>query len=85
MFGLFFFLTLFLQKIMGFSPLRAGVAFLPMTITLFAVSRLAPRQPAGRHRLHQEQEARSRSRRRTRAGGSRRRGARVSPGRKPCE
>jgi MFS family permease len=28
---------------MGFSPLRAGVAFLPMTITLFAVSRLAPR------------------------------------------
>ena len=43
MFGLFFFLTLFLQKIMGFSPLRAGVAFQPMTITLFAVSRLAPR------------------------------------------
>jgi EmrB/QacA subfamily drug resistance transporter len=43
MFGVFFFLTQFLQKIMGFSPLRAGVAFLPMTITLFAVSRLAPR------------------------------------------
>jgi predicted MFS family arabinose efflux permease len=43
MFGVFFFLTQFLQKIMGFSPLRAGVAFLPMTIALFAVSRLAPR------------------------------------------
>jgi EmrB/QacA subfamily drug resistance transporter len=43
MFGVFFFLTQFLQKIMGFSPLRAGVAFLPMTIVLFAVSRLAPR------------------------------------------
>jgi MFS family permease len=39
----FFFLTQFLQKIMGFSPLRAGVAFLPLTIALFAASRLAPR------------------------------------------
>ena len=43
MFGVFFFLTQFLQKIMGFSPIRAGVAFLPMTVALFAVSRLAPR------------------------------------------
>ena len=43
MFGMFFFLTQFLQKIMGFSPLRAGVAFLPMTVALFAASRLAPR------------------------------------------
>jgi EmrB/QacA subfamily drug resistance transporter len=43
MFGVFFFLTQFLQKIMGFSPLRAGVAFLPMTLALFASSRLAPR------------------------------------------
>ncbi len=43
MFGMFFFLTQFLQDVLGFSPLRAGVAFLPMTITLFAVSRLTPR------------------------------------------
>ena len=43
MFGMFFFLTQFVQEILGFSPLRAGVAFLPMTLTLFAVSRLAPR------------------------------------------
>jgi len=43
MFGVFFFLTQFLQKIMGFSPLRAGLAFLPMTFALFGVSRLAPR------------------------------------------
>jgi EmrB/QacA subfamily drug resistance transporter len=43
MFGMFFFLTQFLQKIMGFSPIRAGVAFLPMTIALFAVSRMAPK------------------------------------------
>jgi EmrB/QacA subfamily drug resistance transporter len=43
MFGMFFFLTQFVQEVLGFSPLRAGVAFLPMTIALFAVSRLAPR------------------------------------------
>jgi EmrB/QacA subfamily drug resistance transporter len=43
MFGMFFFLTQFVQEILGFSPLRAGIAFLPMTIMLFAVSRLAPR------------------------------------------
>ena len=43
MFGMFFFLTQFLQKVMGFSPLRAGVAFLPLTIALFAASRAAPR------------------------------------------
>ena len=43
MFGMFFFLTQFLQDVLGFSPLRTGVAFLPMTITLFAVSRVAPR------------------------------------------
>jgi EmrB/QacA subfamily drug resistance transporter len=43
MFGMFFFLTLFVQKILGFSPLRAGVAFVPMTAALFAVSRAAPR------------------------------------------
>jgi EmrB/QacA subfamily drug resistance transporter len=43
MFGMFYFLTQFLQEVLGFSPLRAGVAFLPMTAALFAVSRLAPR------------------------------------------
>ena len=43
MFGMFFFLTQFLQDVLGFSPLRTGVAFLPMTIALFAVSRVAPR------------------------------------------
>jgi EmrB/QacA subfamily drug resistance transporter len=46
MFGMFFFLTLFVQKILGFSPLRAGVSFLPMTVALFGVSRLSPRMLA---------------------------------------
>jgi EmrB/QacA subfamily drug resistance transporter len=43
MFGMFFFLTQFLQDVLGFGALKAGVAFLPMTLLLFAVSRLAPR------------------------------------------
>jgi predicted MFS family arabinose efflux permease len=43
MFGMFFFLTQFLQDVLGFSPVTAGLAFLPMTLGLFAVSRLAPR------------------------------------------
>jgi EmrB/QacA subfamily drug resistance transporter len=43
MFGMFFFLTQFVQEILGFSPLAAGVAFLPMTLTVFGVSRAAPR------------------------------------------
>jgi len=43
MFGMFFFLTQFVQDVLGFSPLRAGIAFVPMTAALFAVSRLAPR------------------------------------------
>jgi EmrB/QacA subfamily drug resistance transporter len=53
MFGMFYFLTLFVQEILGFSALQAGVAFLPMTLLLFAVSRLAPRLMArvGQYRL----------------------------------
>ena len=43
MFGMFFFLTQFVQDVLGFSPLRAGIAFLPLTVMLFAVSRTAPR------------------------------------------
>src|SRR5262245_35866577 len=43
MFGMFFFLTQYVQEILSFSPLLAGVAFLPLTGALFAVSRLAPR------------------------------------------
>jgi len=43
MFGMFFFLTQFVQDILGFSPLVAGLAFLPMTLTVFGVSRAAPR------------------------------------------
>src|SRR5262249_41672208 len=46
MFGSFFFLTQFVQEVLGFSPLAAGAAFVPMTGALFATSRLAPRRAA---------------------------------------
>jgi EmrB/QacA subfamily drug resistance transporter len=43
MFGMFFFLTQFLQDVLGFGALTTGIAFLPMTVLLFGVSRLMPR------------------------------------------
>jgi MFS family permease len=42
MFGMFYFLTLFVQDVLGLSPLAAGVSFLPTTVAVFGVSRLAP-------------------------------------------
>jgi EmrB/QacA subfamily drug resistance transporter len=38
MMGMFFFLTQFLQNVLGYSPIRTGVAFLPITILLFVAS-----------------------------------------------
>ncbi len=43
MFSLFFFLTQFLQGVHGYSPLRAGLAFLPLTLALFGMVRVMPR------------------------------------------
>jgi EmrB/QacA subfamily drug resistance transporter len=43
MFGMFFFLTQFLQNVLGYSPLQAGFAFLPVPLTVFASSQLASR------------------------------------------
>jgi EmrB/QacA subfamily drug resistance transporter len=43
MFGSFFFLTQFVQEVLGFGPLKAGLSFVPMTAALFGTSRLAPR------------------------------------------
>ena len=41
LFGMFFFLTLFVQEVWGFSPLKAGLAFLPMVATIMAASGIA--------------------------------------------
>ncbi|MEA2150048.1 MAG: hypothetical protein QOD69_1878 [Solirubrobacteraceae bacterium] len=43
MFAMFFFLTQFLQGVRHFSAIEAGVAFLPLTLSLFAMVRVVPR------------------------------------------
>jgi len=43
MFGMFFFLTQFLQGALHFSPLQAGIAFLPTTAVMFATVQVVPR------------------------------------------
>jgi EmrB/QacA subfamily drug resistance transporter len=48
MFGMFFFLTQFVQEILGYSPLQAGIAFLPLTVFLFVLSQLTARVLAPR-------------------------------------
>jgi predicted MFS family arabinose efflux permease len=43
MFAMWFFLSLYLQQVLGADALETGVGFLPMTLTIVAVSSLAPR------------------------------------------
>ncbi|WP_291418341.1 MFS transporter [Actinophytocola sp.] len=43
MMSAFFFLTQFLQEVVGYSALRTGFAFLPLATVLFTASRLMPR------------------------------------------
>jgi EmrB/QacA subfamily drug resistance transporter len=43
MLGTFYFLTQYFQNVLGFGPLAAGLAFLPLTLPMFAVVRLVPR------------------------------------------
>ena len=40
LFGLFLFLTYYLQGTLGYSPVKTGLSFLPMTLTLIAVSQV---------------------------------------------
>ncbi|HEY2879231.1 MFS transporter [Nocardioides sp.] len=55
MFSMFFFLSLFIQNVMGYSPLKAGFAFLPFSIGIIIsativsklVARIDPRYIAG--------------------------------------
>jgi EmrB/QacA subfamily drug resistance transporter len=41
MFGVFFFVSLYMQNILGYSPVQAGAAFLPMTILIILVAPIA--------------------------------------------
>jgi EmrB/QacA subfamily drug resistance transporter len=43
MFGVFFFLSLYMQNILGYSPVKAGAAFLPMTGLIIIIAPLAGR------------------------------------------
>ncbi len=43
MFGVFFFISLYLQQIRHYSPVRAGATFLPMTILIILIAPLAGR------------------------------------------
>ncbi|MGI8666300.1 MAG: MFS transporter [Jatrophihabitans sp.] len=43
MFGMFFFLTQFLQNVLNYSPMQTGFAFLPIPLTVLASSQLASR------------------------------------------
>jgi EmrB/QacA subfamily drug resistance transporter len=43
LFGMFFFLTLYVQGVLGFSALKTGVAYLPLSLTLIGASGVASR------------------------------------------
>ncbi len=43
MFSSFFFITLYLQQVLGDDAIQAGLSFLPMTLAVFSGSSLAPR------------------------------------------
>jgi EmrB/QacA subfamily drug resistance transporter len=54
MLGMFFFLTQFLRGVLGYSDLRTGFAFVPLTLVVFASSQLAARvlvDRLGAHRV----------------------------------
>jgi EmrB/QacA subfamily drug resistance transporter len=50
--GIYFFTSLYLQRILGFSPTKAGLAFVPMALAIAVAATLAPRVSAliGGHR-----------------------------------
>jgi EmrB/QacA subfamily drug resistance transporter len=42
-FPVWFFLTLYVQEVLGYDAIEAGLSFLPMTLSIFVASTLAPR------------------------------------------
>ena len=41
MFGVFFYVSLYLQNILGYSPTKAGASFLPMTVLIILIAPVA--------------------------------------------
>src|SRR5207253_1419359 len=35
LFSMFFFISLYMQRVLGFSPLKTGIAYLPLAVTIF--------------------------------------------------
>ncbi len=46
MFGMFFFLTLFMQTVLGYSAVRSGVSYLPFSVGVVTAAAVASRQTA---------------------------------------
>jgi EmrB/QacA subfamily drug resistance transporter len=44
--GIYFFTSLYLQRVLGFSPTKAGLAFVPMALAIAVAATLAPRVTA---------------------------------------
>ncbi len=44
LFSMFFFLTLFVQDVLHYSPLRAGFAFLPVSAAIVVAAQISSRQ-----------------------------------------
>jgi MFS family permease len=49
MMGMFFVLTQFLQGVLGYSPLKTGLAFLPLTVMVFSSSQFSARVLTARY------------------------------------
>ena len=47
MFGVFFFLSLYMQNVLGYSAVQTGAAFLPMTILIILIAPVAGRRATG--------------------------------------
>src|SRR5213082_1970826 len=43
LFGVFFFCTLYLQQVLGYSALKTGVAYLPLSLSIIVASGIASR------------------------------------------
>jgi EmrB/QacA subfamily drug resistance transporter len=43
MFGMFFFIVLFVQNVLGYTPIQSGLSFLPISVAIFVAAGLASR------------------------------------------
>ena len=77
MFGVFFYVSLYVQKVLGYSPTQAGAAFLPWTILIILVAPIAGRLSRPDRRAP-ARDGRPASSSRARSSASRGSGARTS-------